>query len=127
MCIEFSTLVVHDKTFILVTSLEKAKHLLEANQYPPHFYDPIIRSTIEKLIKPKINLSENEDKDEGPVKEKLVFVQYRGNVSDKFRDSLRKIEAPSKVVFSLRKLKSVLPSLKPKIENHLKSRVGVSN
>ena len=91
MCIEFSTLVVHGKTFILVTSLEKAKHLLEANQYPPHFYDPIIRSTIEKLIKPEINLSENEDKDEEPVKEKLVFVQYRGNVSDKFRDSLRKM------------------------------------
>ena len=32
------------------TSLEKAKHLLEANPYPPHFYDPIIRSTIEKKI-----------------------------------------------------------------------------
>ena len=34
-----------------------------------------------------------------------------------------KIKAPSKVVFSLRKLKTILLSLKPKIENHLKSRV----
>ena len=44
-----------------LSSLEKAKHLLEVNQYLPHFYDPIIRSTIEKLIKPEINLSENVD------------------------------------------------------------------
>ena len=104
------------------TSLEKAKKLLESNQYPPHFYDPIIKSTINKLTKPKTIVIED-DEEEIPVTEKMVFVQYRGRVSDKFEDSLKRINAPSKIIFTIRKLKSVLPSLKPKVDEPLKSRV----
>ena len=36
-------------------SLGKAKDMLEQNQYPPQFYDPIIKATIEKLIVPVVN------------------------------------------------------------------------
>ena len=32
------------------SSLEKAKQVLERNQYPPNFYDPIIKDTINKII-----------------------------------------------------------------------------
>ena len=63
------------------------------------------------------------DEDENPVKEKLVFIQYRGTVSEKFKDSLKRIKAPSKIVFTIRKLKTVLPSLKTKSDESLKSRV----
>ena len=31
-------------------SLQRAKSMLEKNQYPPEFYDPMISSTIEKII-----------------------------------------------------------------------------
>ena len=32
-------------------SLIKAKDILERNQYPPIFYEPIISATIEKIVK----------------------------------------------------------------------------
>ena len=40
-------------------SLIKAKDILERNQYPPNFYEPIISATAEKIVKPyieKVNL-----------------------------------------------------------------------
>ena len=70
-------------------SLEKAETLLQANQYPPSFYEPIIKSTIEKLVKPEtIVISDDE---EVPAKEKMIFPQYWGKVSDKFELSLKRI------------------------------------
>ncbi len=48
-------------------------------------------------------------------------IQYRGKISDEFKKSLTKIKAPCCVVFTLKKLKSALPSLKLSIENPLKS------
>ena len=45
-----------------------------------------------------------------------MFVQYRGKASEDFARALHKIEAPCTPVFTMRKLKSVLPSLKPAIE-----------
>ena len=104
------------------SSLEKAKKLLEANQYPPHFYNPIIRAAIEKIEKPNVETSNEPEETEKP-KEKKVYVEYRGNVSDKFKESLKRINAPSKVIFTTRKLKNVLPSLKKNVEKPLKSRV----
>ena len=44
-------------------SLDKAKDMLERNQYLPQFYDPIIKATIEKLIVPVVNIpGENEER-----------------------------------------------------------------
>ena len=103
-------------------SLVKAKQLLEDNQYPPHFYERIIDNTIKKLVKPEVNQLEKDDEGDH-VKEKMVFVQYRGRVSGKVKDSLKRINAPSRIVFTIRKLKTVLPSLKPPMEMSLKSRV----
>ena len=103
--------------------------LLEANQYPPSFYDHWVKSnikcTIEKLTRPKTITSndDNEEEEEVEKKEKLIFVQYRGRVSEKFQDSLKRINAPSKIIFTIKKLKSSLPSLKPKVDKPLKSRV----
>ena len=105
-------------------SLDKGKKLLEANQYPPHFYMPIIHSTIEKIEKPEtVNADTEADNEDPKPIEKTVYVEYRGNVSDKFKESLRRIDAPSKIIFTTRKLKNVLPSLKKQVEIPLKSRV----
>ena len=96
--------------------------MLEANQYPPHFYNPIIKQTIEKIIHPYNTVAEQEEQEQ-EKDEKLMFVQYRGKVSEKFKESLTRIKAPSKIIFTTCKLKSTLPSLKPVVEMPLKSRV----
>ena len=53
----------------------------------------------------------------------MIFVVYRGKVSEKFEQSLRKINAPCKVVFTLKKFKTYLPSLKPVIDKSFRSGV----
>ena len=50
-------------------------------------------------------------------------MQYRGKASEHYAKDLRRINAPCRVIFTLRKLKTVLPSLKPPIDQLLKSKV----
>ena len=52
-----------------------------------------------------------------------LFIQYRGKASEHFAKELYKIRAPCRVIFTLMKLKTVLPSLKPPISQMLKSKV----
>ena len=101
-------------------SIEKAKSLLRRNEYSPSFFEPIIRKTVEKISKTK-QIGE-EEKEEKPEK-KLFFVQYRGKVTEQFERTLKRINAPIKVISTIRKLKTVLPSLKTPIEKAIKSGV----
>ena len=57
------------------------------------------------------------------IEETKIFIEYRGRESDVFNRSLRNAGAPVKVVFRLRKIKTVLPSLKAEIEKCYKSGV----
>ena len=57
-------------------SLVKAKATLEKNKFPPHFYEPIIRKAIEKIVTTNVDV-EDEEKEEEEEK-KLISVQYRG-------------------------------------------------
>ena len=87
----------------------------------------IIAKTLTKIIenekkrnvenKDPTNASEEKDK-ENPNDEKMIFVAYRGKVSVQ---SLRKINAPSKIVFTLTKLKNSLSCLKPVFNKSFKS------
>jgi len=52
---------------------------------------------------------------------KLLLV-YRGKASEQFAKDLKKLNTPCKTIFKLRKIKSVLPSLKPPIHKMFKSR-----
>ena len=54
----------------------------------------------------------------------MLFIQYRGKVSESYEKSLKKISAPCKVIFIIQKLKTVLPSLKSEIPKVLKSGVA---
>ena len=51
------------------------------------------------------------------------FVQYRGKSTEQLAQALHKCQAPCSVVMTLRKLKTVTPSLKPPVDKLLKSRV----
>ena len=66
-------------------------------------------------------ISKTHFKEESNVK--LLILQYRGRISDDFSNSLKRINAPCKVVFTMKKLKTLLPTLKPKVDISLKSRV----
>ncbi|XP_066936347.1 uncharacterized protein [Clytia hemisphaerica] len=55
--------------------------------------------------------------------EKLFFLQYRGKLTDKFKCTLKRMQAPCKTILTLRKLKTILPPLKPPIEKALQSGV----
>jgi len=99
-------------------SIVKAKKILEDNQYPPSFYDPIIKRTLHSIFETKEDSEIEEEEDR-----KMLFIQYRGKVSESYEKSLKKIGAPCKVIFIIRKLKTVLPSLKSEIPKVLKSGV----
>ena len=101
-------------------SLRKAKNVLERNQYPPQFYDPIIKSTIEKLIVPKVTISDENIEKESKV---MFCVSYRGHVTDTFLKKLKDSGAPVQPIITLRKLKTVMPSLKTSSTFESRSRV----
>ena len=95
--------------------------------YPKSFFEPIINKTISSIIS-RQNQDEIESgdelKDDAEEKpEKMIFLQFRGRVSESFEMALKKLQTPCKVIFTLKKLKTVLPSLKPKVDVSLRSRV----
>ena len=53
----------------------------------------------------------------------MYFIQYRGKCTEEYARALHKINAPCRIVMTLRKLKTVLPSLKPPVDKMIKSNV----
>ena len=107
-------------------SVEKLNMILQRNQYPQDFYDPIISKTIEKLVAPKVNQKDEEvdfTSQKSNIVKQNIFIEYRGIATDHIIKRLDSIGAPLQPVITLRKIKTCLPSLKSKIEKTLKSRV----
>ena len=105
---------------------EEAKTILENNQFPPAFYDPLIKNVVEQLA----DKTKGKDvKDVSPGGEKtgttphMLRLQYRGHATDRYIGKLRKAEAPILPVLTTRKLRSCLPSLKVQSSTSLRSRV----
>ena len=102
-------------------SLQRAKAILEKNQYPPPFYEPIIEETITKLIsQPSVRV---EKEGEGLPQTHRLLLQYRGNITDQFVKQLKACGAPAQVILTLRKIRTYLPSLKPPVRKMLKSNI----
>ena len=51
----------------------------------------------------------------------MLLVQYRGKCTEAYARALHRIEAPCTVVMTMRKLKTLMPSLKPPVEKALRS------
>ena len=93
----------------MTSSLERAKLVLDKNQYPSEFYEPIIGETINKIQR-----SVNQvDTTEAPTSTtaqsettptRMMKVQYRGAVTDKFVKTLYDANAPIVAVITLGKL-----------------------
>ena len=108
-------------------SVEKAKVILKRNQYPPDFYEPIIRDTLTRIIAPEEKPREEEEEAEKPF---LIFLQYRGKCTESYARDIRRLstssvvtKAPCKIIFTLKKLRTILPSLKEPVEKFLRSRL----
>ena len=52
-----------------------------------------------------------------------IIIQYRGKCTEDYARALHKCKAPCTIVMTLRKLKTVLPSLKPSVDKMFKSGV----
>ena len=104
-------------------SIKKAKAILELNQYPEEFYEPIIHSTLNKLYSPKESKEvTNTANTESPeIRSQFLKIQYRGRQTDHFVKKLKETGAPVQSVLTLRKLKTCLPSLKAPVEVRLRS------
>jgi len=68
--------------------MDRAKQILDKNQYPRSFYDPLIRDTISKLVAPQ--------NQEDP--KHLMFLQYQGRITEEFQRTLKHLEVPCVVV-----------------------------
>ena len=105
-------------------SIEKAKRVLEKNQYPPTFYEPIIRQALYNILNSDLeNQPPLQTNVQNQIEKKNIFVQYRGKSTDEYARALHKIKAPCIIVMTLRKLKTVLPSLKPQVDKLMRSGV----
>ena len=103
-------------------SLEKAKRILEKNQYPPSFYDPITKQTLDSIVGEVEHPTEKSSIQSNTRSGKVaLFIKYRGKCTEDYARALHKINAPCTIIMTLRKLKTVLPSLKSPVEKMLKS------
>ena len=82
-------------------------------------YEKIIFKTLEKIK----TGGKKAERDEEDLYKKMVFIQYRGGISDTFVKKLRETGAPVKPIPTLRKVKKVLPSLKETIDKFMTSNV----
>ena len=81
------------------------------------FYEPILKIELEKLM----GVVAKKPSEEKTAQQKiLLMINYRGKCSEDFARALHKINTPCNVVMTLRKLKTVLPSLKPAVDKMFK-------
>ena len=96
--------------------------MFEKNQYPPPFYEPIVENTMSKMLTQATVAEQNEKL--GNLRERqarpTLLMEYRGLISDRFSRSIRK-STQACVLFTTRKMKTVLPSLKKKLPDDLKA------
>ena len=105
-------------------SLEKGKLILERNQYPPNFYEPIIKQTLDAILTKSDCEPENTPAKKQEKREKKpLIIQYRGKCTEDYARALHEMEAPCTIIMTLRKLKTVLPSLKTPVDKMLRSGI----
>ena len=103
-------------------SMERAKRVLERNQYPPAFYDPIIKETLNTILQSSKRLQTEQPPAETTRKYPLI-IQYRGKSTEEYARALHHCSAPCTIIMTIRKLKTTMPSLKPPVEKMIRSGI----
>ena len=106
-------------------NLTELQLLLEANQYPPSFYHPLVRKTLDNLVTAKTSVPNNQNSVEPKAKPRFLFIEYRGTDSDNVVTQMKKLDNSPKftVIQTTRKLRTMMPSLKALIPAKLQSHV----
>ena len=96
-------------------------------QYPEEWSSKIVNQTLEKIISGGKDQLRTTPKEHQKSKTKsndkpTIFLQYRGNLTQNFASKLKKL-CELQVVFTTRKLRSCLPTLKSSFDRDLKSHV----
>ena len=108
-------------------ALTQNEEVWERNPYPRHWVGNIVKGTINQLRMKeqrkghRYNAGVTVKQRENTEKQQFVL-QYRGNISNEFVKKLNK-NHPVQTIFTTRKLKSCLPSLKSSFDMDLKSHV----
>ena len=115
--------------------LEEAKKILINNQYPLPFIEENIKNTLHKiLLKDADSEPETVPRDETiepnacihSISEKdkfMFFINYRGKPTEHFAQSLKKLNAPCRIVMTLNKTKTQVSQLKTPVPRMLQSSV----
>ena len=107
--------------------MTKNEEIWERNQYPRDWVGNIVKDTINQLRRKeqrkrhRYNAGVAVKQQENTEKQQFVL-QYIGNISNEFVRKLNKIH-PVQTIFTTRKLKNCLPSLKSSFDKDLKSHV----
>ena len=127
-------------------SVVEAKEILQNNQYPLNFIESIINLTLKSIIyssKDEIDSSDDSENSENSEsidnnisldsnacynhfeeKDKFkFFINYRGKLTEKLAVSFKNLNAPCRLIMTLEKTKTVLPSLKPFVPDMLRNNV----
>ena len=103
--------------------LRKAKNDWEANQFSPAFYETIVTDCLLKIKENQDTTTQattNSIKPES-IEKSVIRLQYRGKVSDIFVKRLQNCGIST--IFTTRKLRTCLPTLKTDFLRYLTSRV----
>ena len=104
----------------------KGKENPRTQSVSPTFYEPIIKKTLDTIIgtehKPEEPPSSSSESILESKKYPLI-IQYRGKCTEDYARALHRYNAPCMIIVTLRKLRTVLPSLKPPVEKMLKSGI----
>ena len=103
-------------------NMEKAKQVLERNQYPPNFYDPIIKDSLNTILR-KCQQTEHPSEENSTTKKFPLMIQYRGKCSEEYARALHRCSAPCTIIMTIRKLRTTMPSLKPPVEKMIRSGI----
>ena len=104
-------------------ALEKNKTCSTKNQYPEDWFSKIVNQTLEKIVSAGKDPLRTTPKDYQKNKTRsydkpTIFLQYRGNLIQNFASDLKKL-CKWQMVFTTRKLRSCLPTLKSSFDTDL--------
>ena len=124
-------------------SITEAKDVLINNQYPLDFVESLINSTLKSILvcsddtintschsessescDNNISLDSNACFNQFEEKDKFkFFINYRGKLTEKLAVSFKKLNAPCRLIMTMKKTKFILPSLKPFVPDMLRNNV----
>ena len=73
--------------------MEKAKRVLECNQYPPNFYDPIIKDSLNTILR-KCQQAEHPSEENTTTKKFPLMIQYSGKCPEEYSRAPPLLQCP---------------------------------